>query len=315
MPSFDYATESSSRPAAGHEIGRSGYLPRDGRVAKPDSPRTIPACVASTSTVSRIQRRSRKTFLERIHIADEDQAPTTDPKVRAWAMAQVSVQPSAEARGTADLLQRLVSAATTGLGLSGAVVTLRSVDDAEAIAAASDPTSRSRAELEFGVGEGPAHDAFIRGGPVLVPDLGGPQGNTWPGYAPAARAAGIGAVFAFPLQVGASRFGVLSLFADVPTRLGGTELSQGLALSELATEVLLDSSAATSDGEIDPDLKSALGFRSEIYQAQGMIMVTLGIALPEALSRMRAHAFSGERKLIDVSIDIVEGRLDLTDDN
>lgn len=225
----------------------------------------------------------------------------------------MNLQPSAEARGIADLLHRLVRASTTGLDLNGAVVTLKSGDGSEAIAASSDPTSRSRAELEFSVGEGPAHDAFAHGRPVLVGDLGGPQGDVWPGYAPAGQTAGIRAVFAFPLQVGASRFGVLSMFVDEPRNLDGDEVSQCLALSELATEVLLDSSAASSDGEIDPDLKSALGFRSEIYQAQGMVMVDLGLGLPEALAVMRAHAFADGRKLIDVSIDIVEGRLDLTD--
>jgi hypothetical protein len=226
----------------------------------------------------------------------------------------MGLQPPAEARGIADLLHRLVCAASTALDLDGAVVTLKSVDDSEAIAAASDPASRAHAELEFSVGEGPAHDAFAQGRPVLVPDLCGTQGATWPGYATAAHAAGIGAVFAFPLQVGDSRFGVLSMFADVPRVLDEGERSQCLALSELATEVLLDSSASTSDGEIDPDLKSALGFRSEIYQAQGMVMVTLGLGLPESLAVMRAHAFANGRKLIDVSIDIVEGRLDLDED-
>lgn len=223
-------------------------------------------------------------------------------------------QPSAEARGIADLLHRLVLVSTTGLELNGAVVTLKSGDGSEAIAAASDPRSRSRAELEFSVGEGPAHDAFAHGRPVLVSDLGGPQGDAWPGYVSAAQTAGIRAVFAFPLQVGASRFGVLSMFADRQRNLADAELSQCLALSELATEVLLDSSEGSRDGEIDPDLKSALGFRSEIYQAQGMLMVDLGIALPEALAVMRAHAFAAGRKLIDVSIDIVEGRLHLADD-
>ena len=212
-------------------------------------------------------------------------------------------------------MYRLACAATTGLDLSGAVVTVKSVDDSEAIAAASDATSRARAELEFSVGEGPAHDAFAEGEPVLVADLAGPQGDVWPGYAPVGRAAGIGAAFAFPLKVGASRFGVLCMFADGPRVLDGAEVSQCVALSELATEVLLDSSEATSDGEIDPDLKSALGFRSEIYQAQGMVMVTLDIGLSEALAVMRAHAFAEARKLIDVSVDIVEGRLDLTDGN
>lgn len=229
-------------------------------------------------------------------------------------MALMSLEPSVGARGIADKLHRLVCAATTGLDLHGAVVTLKSVDDSEAIAAASDATSRGLGELEFSVGEGPAHDAFALGRPVIVTELAGPEGDAWPGYTPAGHGAGIGAVFAFPLQLGASRFGVLSMFTDAPRHLNDTELAQCLALSALATEMLLESSAATSDGEIDPDLKSALGFRSEIYQAQGMVMVALKVPLPEALAVMRAHAFASGRKLIDVSIDIVEGRLELDDD-
>lgn len=226
----------------------------------------------------------------------------------------MGLQPSSEARGVAHMLHQLVCKATAGLHLEGAVVTLRSIAGSEAIAAATDATSRVRGELEFSVGEGPAHDAFAHGRPVLVPDLGGPQGHAWPGYAGAGHAAGIRAVFAFPLQLGASRFGVLSMFSETPRRLDSAEVSQCHALSTLATEVLLESSAATTDGELDPDLKSALGFRSEIYQAQGMLMVTLGVPLPEALAVMRGHAFATGRKLIDVSIDIVEGRLNISDD-
>ncbi|WP_310529952.1 GAF and ANTAR domain-containing protein [Nocardioides sp.] len=224
----------------------------------------------------------------------------------------MSTQSSA-ARGIAELLEALVGAATTELHLRGAVVTVTSAHDSEGIVASSDPGSRALAEVEFSIGEGPAHDAFAYGRPVLVPDLDGYQGDVWPGYAPAALAAGIGAVFAFPLQVGASRFGVFSIFHDVPRLLDEEEVAQCLALSELATELLLDSSAATGDGEIDPDLKSAFGLRSEIYQAQGMVMVTLGVPLSGALALMRAHAFAEGRRLIDVAIDIVEGRLDLTD--
>lgn len=234
--------------------------------------------------------------------------------VREWALSLVALQPSLDGRGIADQLQRLCSAAAAGLHMTGAAVTLRSADGSEAIAAASDGASKTLAELELGVGEGPARSAFDRGRPVLVPELGGSQDAAWPGYAPAALAGGIVAVFAFPLQVGVSRFGVLSMFCDSPRRLDQRELTKGLVLSELATEMLLDSSESSADGEIDPDLKSALGFRGEIYQAQGMVMVALGIALPEALARMRGHSFVAGRDLIDVSIDIVAGRLELTDD-
>lgn len=188
-------------------------------------------------------------------------------ELRAWALSLLADQTSRKGRGVADELHRLCRVATVGLHVTGAAVTLRSTDGPQAVAASSDATSTTAAELEFGVGQGPAHDAFERGKPVLVSQLGGPYDGSWP---------------------------------------EDDEVARGLVLSELATEMLLDSSTSSVDGEMDPDLKSALGFRGESYQAQWM---ALGIALPEALARMRAHALLESRDLVEVSVDIVEGRL------
>ncbi len=165
--------------------------------------------------------------------------------------------------------------------------------------------------MEFGLGEGPSRDAFSRGKPVLVPELGGHLDGSWPAYTATAHDAGIGAVYAFPLQVGASRFGVLTVFASQPRTLDRDELAKCLAMVQLATDMLLASSASSVDGEIAPDLKGALGLRGEIYQAQGMVMMALRFSLPEALALMRARAFADGRDLLDVSIDIIEGRLHL----
>ena len=247
-------------------------------------------------------------------ITDDDQAVDEHVQLRDWAVSLIRRQPSVDGRGIADMLHRLCLAAVAGLGMSGAVVTLRSVDGPEAIAAATDGASRSFIELEFSLGEGPSRDAFARGRPVLVSQLGSPLDGSWPGYGSAAAEAGVAAVFAFPLQLGASRFGVLTLFRDAPLGLSPAAVSKCLVMSEIATEMLLDSAGATTDGEIDPDLKSVLGFRGEIYQAQGMVMASLGLGLPEALALMRAHAFVHGRNLVEVSVDIVEGRLQLTDD-
>ena len=48
---------------------------------------------------------------------------------------------------------------------------------------------------------------------MLASDLGGAEiGRRWPVFAPAARQAGAAAIFAFPLQIGAIRSGVLGLY-------------------------------------------------------------------------------------------------------
>jgi hypothetical protein len=164
------------------------------------------------------------------------------------------------------------------------------------------------------LGEGPSRDAFDTARPVLVDDLDDPGRATWVAYSRAAVEHGIRSVFAFPLHLGASRFGVLTMFGDAPQRLGHRRTGRCLALAELTTEALLLSADTRTDGRLDPGLESALDFRNEIYQAQGMAMVTLDTDLVTALARMRAHAYQTERTLLDVSLDILAGRLTLTDE-
>jgi AmiR/NasT family two-component response regulator len=63
---------------------------------------------------------------------------------------------------------------------------------------------------------------------------------------------------------------------------------------------------ATDDAD---GLGEAIDNRIELFQAQGMIMVQLGVSLAEALSRIRAHAYAHDRRLSDVATDIVARRL------
>ena len=143
------------------------------------------------------------------------------------------------------------------------------------------------------------------GRPVLVPDLRTSLGR-WPGFASAAIERGTEAVFAFPLQLGAVRFGVLTCAREQARPLGQQELNACLIFAEVATELLLDSSP-TGDHP-DPQLHAAIHVHDEVYQAQGMTMVDLGVTLEEALARMRAMAYAEEISLQDLAADIVAGR-------
>lgn len=257
------------------------------------------------------RRRARPRAQEGRTIADQ-RSPRPDD-VREWALGVLAAQPSVDSGSVPERLHRICGAAVIGLEMMGAVVTVRSPEAAEAVVAASGPAARALAELEFGLGEGPAHDSFDNRRPVMVDDLTAP-GTPWLGFARAAVEAGVRAVYAVPLHVGAARFGALTVYSVGRRRLQPEETRRCLALAELATELLLDSSAASHHGAIDPQLVSALDVRSEIYQAQGMLMVSLRVGLPEALARMRAHAFAAGRDLLDVAADIIAGRLDLDDD-
>ncbi len=219
-------------------------------------------------------------------------------------------------------LDRLCVAATHDLRLSGVAVTLMTSGGFQAVAGASDDDSRTLEELQFSLGEGPGCDAFGTGRPVLVPDLESAFGR-WPGYAPAVFRAGIRAVYAFPLQLGAMRFGGLTFYTGRTSTLGAPELTLCMIFAEIATELLLENSTGgptdganngTGDGFGEGGLRSAIHFRTEIYQAQGMVMVALGVSLVEALARMRAHAFSSGQDLNDLALGIIDGSIQLTSD-
>src|ERR1700691_2064838 len=54
---------------------------------------------------------------------------------------------------------------------------------------ATDSVSERLAELTLTLGEGPAQDVAVNGGPVLVSDLAAAEyGSRWPAFAPAALA-------------------------------------------------------------------------------------------------------------------------------
>src|SRR4030095_7694090 len=108
------------------------------------------------------------------------------------------------------------------------------------VCAASDPGSERLEDLQFTLGEGPCIDALASRSPVLVPDLADGAMMRWPAYAPAAHDRGVRAVFAFPLQVGAARLGVLDVFRDRAGTLQPEELREAVLLADVTVAALLD---------------------------------------------------------------------------
>jgi len=239
---------------------------------------------------------------------------TDDPT--AEAMEHVARQPAAGVLdGVVAALQRLCSAAAGALAASGAGVSVMAEDGARGIAAASDPASARIEELQFVLGEGPCIDAFASRRPILVPDLSDGPAHRWPAYTPAAHDEGVRAVFAFPLQVGAARLGVLDVFRARAGPLSGAELRLAFTFTDLAVRTILDGQDLAVEGAAAGGLDEAIEHSAELFQAQGMVMVQLGVSLAEALVRIRAHTYAQNRRLGDVARDIVARRLRLDPDD
>lgn len=228
-------------------------------------------------------------------------------------LALVEAQPAAAdaGRGTAGWLQRLCVVASRDLPAWGVAVSLMTEEGSSGLAAASDAICGSVEELQFLLGEGPFLDAFNLRRPVLVPDLDGQAGAWWPAYAGAAHEYGVRAVFALPLQVGAARLGVLDVYRDEVGSLSLVDLARALTYAQVATTALLDGQERADAGHPPRGIDHALESRYELHQAQGMVMVQLGISLADAMARLQAYAYSHERSLGLVAGDIVARRLTL----
>jgi hypothetical protein len=225
---------------------------------------------------------------------------------QAWARALVAAEPVVPGAYHSPLgswLHRLCVAAAQTIPAEAVVVTLQTDAGLRTSAAASSPVFAALDELQSTLGDGPSLTAFESRQPVLASDLG-------PLFAPAAQAVGIRAAAAFPLQVGAARLGCLTAYRAAPGPWSESSVAVALTFADIAIEALLDRQALVADPASDPlVLDGDVGF--VVYQAQGMVMVDLGIPLPDAMARLKAHAFTVDRPLSDVARDIVEKRLTL----
>ncbi len=139
------------------------------------------------------------------------------------------------------ILDHLVERIVEVLPITGAGVTLISVGVAPHYVAASDEFALVCEQLQTEIGEGPCLLAFDTGKAVTVANLGAE--DRFPLFTPAARNAGLAAVFTFPLHHGDKRLGALDLYRDVPGELDAPALAAAQTLADVATAYLLNARA------------------------------------------------------------------------
>ncbi|MDQ2729050.1 MAG: ANTAR domain-containing protein [Actinomycetota bacterium] len=166
-------------------------------------------------------------------------------------------------------------------------------------------------ELQFTLGLGPGADAYRWGVPVIETRLVVAAPLRWTGFVGPALEAGMGAVFSFPLQVGAARIGAFTLYQDRPGPLGDELYADAVVLAGIVTGAVLAMQAGASDGGLASGLANGGVYHAEVHQASGIVSVQLDIGVGEALVRLRARAFAEGRTVAEVAVDIVSRHLHL----
>lgn len=159
--------------------------------------------------------------------------------------------------------------------------------------------------------QGPCFDCFHSGTRVVDGDVS--VDDTWPRFAPRARAAGFHQVHAFPLRLRDTVIGALNLFIEDGGRsMSATDQALAQALADVATIAVLQHQAAREAAEVVAQLHEALNSRIAIEQAKGVLAERASVEMSEAFSRLRAYARQRNLKLSAVAAAVVAGSL--TDD-
>ena len=205
----------------------------------------------------------------------------------------------------------LCEASRRVIGMTGTGVMLLNDDVPQGTMCASDAVSGQLEELQFTLGEGPCIDAYEQREVVAEPDLARPAVQRWLAFSSQAVKAGAAAVFAFPLHVGGVRLGVLDLYRDRPGPLRGEQHADALVVADVMARWVLDVQTDATPGAVAEQLELGSDFHYVVHNAAGMVSVQLGITITEALIRLRAYAYSHDRRLRDVARDVIDRRLRL----
>ena len=205
--------------------------------------------------------------------------------------------------------RRLCEVCAEVTATSGAGIMLMSGDAPRGSVCTTDAVSALIEQLQYELGEGPCVDAHRDGLPVSEPDLAAPATPRWAAFTAPAVAAGAGAVFGFPMHVGAVRLGALNLYSRRPGALTDEQHADAVLMADIAAHTILVVQADAPPGTLAAELEAGSNFQYVVHQATGMVAAQLGVGVGHALIRLRAHAFGNDRRLADVARDVVGLRL------
>jgi hypothetical protein len=216
-----------------------------------------------------------------------------------------------------SLLARLAHRLVLRLPIGGVSVSVMNSDGHDGTVYATDEMASRLDELHFELGEGPGFTVWEEGIPELLADLHEPGADAgrWPIFVAEALAAGIRGLWTFPLQLGAARVGILTLYSLEPAHLSPDDMGNALRASDGAALAVLgcfDGDPAIGDSSLDHNGRDEF-YRAEVYQASGILMAQLDIDIGAAFARMRAYAYGNNLRISDVAADIVAHHLRLSD--
>jgi hypothetical protein len=227
-------------------------------------------------------------------------------RMEACHLVSARLQDECADRLRSRLLPAFLDSMVAEIGMPSAAVILLAGEGWEAVVAASDATARAAHDLEFVLGEGPAHLAAARGQTIQA--AGTALNDLWPQYGPAVARLGVRAVIAVPLLPPAG-LGAVCAYASHPAICKDAEMA-AIRFAD-ALPLNLARGAWAADDVADLPLLGEAGFPAAVHRAAGMVSQQCGCEITDALALLRARAFSTGRPAEEVATRVLRGELHL----
>lgn len=189
-------------------------------------------------------------------------------------------------------------------------ISLKSEMNMASICVSDDRAARLET-MQFTLGQGPSYDAFATGNPVLERQLASALPVRWPALTTLALDAGIEGIFAYPLQIGAARLGVLTAYQRSTNAWTPAQHLDALVAADALTHVILSLQARAPAGALADALRDAGSSWAEVHQASGMLSAQLGVSVAEALVWLRSRSYVTGTPIFDLAQAVIARRLRL----
>jgi GAF domain-containing protein len=172
-----------------------------------------------------------------------------------------------------------------------------------------DPISepaRAALDTQLTNASGPLYDTLAYGEPRRIGDLA--VDHRWPQFAAAGINAGYRSCLFLPLPAAEGDLAAFSLFSAKPKAFGGTSYDVVLLLV-LHAGVAFDNVKLYDDSsKLVAHLQAALGTRTVIGQAQGILMHRYDLAADTAFAVLKRGSQDGNIKLRALALELVEAQ-------
>jgi GAF domain-containing protein len=202
-----------------------------------------------------------------------------------------------------SVLERIVELACAAIpGCTHCGVSLLS-DERVTTAAASDGTTLQLDGAQYTTGEGPCLHAARTGTIVRVDDMA--NDGRFPLFALEAVRLGINSTLSLPLTVKGVSIGALNIYGESLKAFDDVSERLGLRFARQASATLANVEIHDRTVLLVTQLNEALGSRSVIDQARGILIARTGCSADAAIETLKKRSQRENRKLRDIAIELV----------